>query len=253
MTRALTRTNFNNSKLIRVLVDLTHVEAVERGSPFADKLAAWVDFSDAITLCAAHTSSTQCTQQGTQSMASGVLSDEFTRVRTSLVQAITMRHSTSGARTRVERPSPKPGMTADHTVDYEPYRRYHLAHQREMELSVRPLRERAREVLRSASPGLRQLADLDTAFDEILSERESKLFSKIPSLLQKRFGLLVREHQQSHGDDHETNNPELWIRPGGWLMRFRTELQTVLLAELDARLQPTLGLMEALHTELNKN
>ena len=36
-------------------------------------------------------------------------------------------------------------------------------------------------------------------------------------------------------------------------MRFRSELQTVLLAELDARLQPTLGLMEALHNELNKN
>ena len=253
MTRALTRTNFNSSKLIRVLVDLTHVETVETGSPFAEKLAAWVDFSDAITLCATHTSGAQSTQQATPSIASGVLSDELIRVRTSLVQAVTLGYSTIGARTRVELPSPKPGMTIDDAVDYEPYRRYHLAHQREMELSVRPLRATARKVLSIASPTLRQLADLDAAFDGILSERESKLFSTIPSLLQKRFGLLIKEHQLAHGDNQESINPELWIKPGGWLMRFRSELQTVLLAELDARLQPTLGLMEALHNELNKN
>ena len=37
------------------------------------------------------------------------------------------------------------------------------------------------------------------------------------------------------------------MKQGAWLSRFCNELQTVLLAELDVRLQPTVGLIEALH------
>jgi len=39
------------------------------------------------------------------------------------------------------------------------------------------------------------------------------------------------------------------MNEGAWLARFCHELEAVLLAELDVRLQPTVGLIEALQNE----
>ena len=98
-------------------------------------------------------------------------------------------------------------------------------------------------------PALRQLAALDAALDKALCERESKLLSTVPLLLRKRFEHLLKAHQQTLLDTGHADKPDTWMKQGAWLARFCHELQTVLLAELDVRLQPTVGLIEALHNE----
>ena len=253
MTRALTRTNFNSSRLLRVLADLAMVDTVGSGRAFAQKLGLWVDFTDAITLRAAHDALTQSllnSPPGQSSVTGDALFEEFTRVRSMLVQAIANSHSAKGARSRIALPSPKVGASFDDAIAYEPYRRYYLAHQREMELHVRPLRAKVREAIALVSPALRQLAELDAAFDGILSERESRLLSSLPSLLENRFKQMLKGHQMARVDNATADTPDLWMKPGGWLARFCGELQTVLVAELDMRLQPTEGLMEALKKEI---
>jgi hypothetical protein len=253
MARALTRTNFNSSRLIRVLADLAMVDTAGSGSAFAEKLGLWVGFTDAITLRAAHDSGLQSLSDmpsGQSSVARQAVAEEFTQVRTSLVQSIVHIHSANGPRTRIALPSPKVGVSYDDAIAYEPYRRYHRAHQRDMELQVRPLRTKVREVLANASPALKQLAELDAAFDGILSERESKLLSTLPSLLEKRFKQLQKAHQLTHVDSQTADAPDLWMKPGGWLARFCGELQAVLVAELDIRLQPVEGLIEALKNNI---
>lgn len=87
---------------------------------------------------------------------------------------------------------------------------------------------------------------LDAAFEGILVEREARLLSTIPSLMEKRFNQLRKAHLQTQPTD---DAPDLWMKPGAWMARFCAELQTVLLAELDLRLQPAVGLLEALHNE----
>ncbi|MFY7858942.1 MAG: DUF3348 family protein, partial [Limnohabitans sp.] len=42
------------------------------------------------------------------------------------------------------------------------------------------------------------------------------------------------------------------LEKNAWLMPLRQALRTALLAELDTRLQPTLGLLEALHAHTPK-
>jgi hypothetical protein len=222
---------------------------------FAEKLGLWVGFTDAIILRAAHDANhanPSGSPAGQSCAAREAIAEEFTRVRTSLVQAITNIHAASGARTRIALPLPKAGMSFEDAIAFEPYRRYHLAHQRDMELHIRPLRAKVRETLAKASPAMRQLADLDAAFDGILSERESKLLSTLPPLLENRFKQLLQVHQLAHADSPTADNPDLWMKPGGWLARFSSELQAVLLAELDMRLQLTEGLMEALNNEIEK-
>jgi hypothetical protein len=114
-----------------------------------------------------------------------------------------------------------------------------------MELGIQPLRVNAREALAKASPRLRKLAELDAMFEKILRERESKLLSRVPILLGKRFTQLFNEHQQKLADAGQTDNPAGWTRPGAWLARFCNDMQMLLLAEADFRLQPAIGLMEA--------
>jgi hypothetical protein len=121
-----------------------------------------------------------------------------------------------------------------------------------MDLKIKPLRAQVREVVAGTSPALQQLAALDAALDAVLADRESLLLAKVPALLEKRFRQLRQAHQDLLLEAQQEDNISLWTKPGGRLARFCQELQTVLLAELDLRLQTTLGLLEALHNETPK-
>jgi len=235
MTRALTRTTFHSSRLVRILSNLAVVEPIEPGIAFAQKLGQWVGITDAISLHAAHTAIPTGKLSVTPSGAGVAISEEFARMRSALEDSIKKR-----------------GLPVDVGTVYEPYRRYYLAHQRDMDLKVRSWRTKVREVLMKASPALTQLAALDAALDGILVARESKLLSTVPSLLEKRFEQLLKAHQQRLMQTNQADHPDFWMKPGGWLARFCNEIQTVLLAELDVRLQPTVGLLEALHNEKTK-
>jgi hypothetical protein len=253
MTRALTRTHFHSSRLIRVLADLSLAQGVVPGIAFAEKLGLWLDLHDAINLCAAHNASATAAAPGAQTVASGAIGDEYTRIQAALVNSITQRGVPIPGRTRIALPVPKPGESIEDASAYESYRRYYLAHQRDMELRVRPLRAQVREVLTKASPALKKLAALDAVFDGILGDRESKLLATIPVLLEQRFQQLFQAHQQKLADVQQDDNPAFWMKTGAWLARFCHELQTVLLAELDVRLQPTLGLIEAFNQEITQH
>lgn len=258
MTRALTRTHLHSSSLIRVLADLTLVDAVEPGSAFAEKLGLWLSLHESIALHAAHNvgAARPAALPARATPAARVVIDEaFARTRTSLVNAITGRGLPNTS--HIALPDPQPGEPLDTPTAFEPYRRYYQAHQRTMAASVHPLRAQARELLAKASPALKQLAALDAVFDDILSERESKLLATVPVLLRRRFDQLRQAQPPTPTDTQAaesiepTKPPAKPMHPPSWLVRFGHEMQTVLLAELELRLQPALGLIEALHQETN--
>jgi hypothetical protein len=248
MTRALPRTNFHSSRLLRCLADLALVDAVPPGNAFAEKLGLWLNFTDAINLFAAHNASVTRTPErlvGVRAPKAASLGDEVATLRANLTQAITKSCSPSLGKSRPQAATPSPEAPMDLAAAFEPYRRSYLAQQRDMELSIQPLRTRVRERLALTSPKLQKLAALDAAFDAILKEREGKLLGTVPALLEKRFAQLFTAHQQTLVETGQADNPALWLQAGSWLGRFGNELQTMLLAELDLRLQPTLGLVEA--------
>jgi hypothetical protein len=248
-------THFNSSSLMRALADL-EVAGVAAGGPgFAEKLGTWVSFTDAIALSAVHNqlpAGNQDAQTRKRLPIHGAIADEVTKTRTGLTNLITQRGTLAGGKSHIKFPEPPDTVTIGPAA-YEPYRRFYTAHQREMEASLGPLRAKVRAVLAGMSPAMQQLAALDAKLDNILSERESKLLTKVASLLQKRFMHLLRTSQQALQATGQTDTPDLWMKEGAWLARFCHELQTVLLAELDLRLQPTLGLLEAYQCETKKS
>lgn len=236
---------------MRTLADLDVAGTAAAGSAFAEKLGLWVSFTDAIALSAVHSQPTNRAQIPLvpQRLANGAdIGGEVARTRAGLVHLITQRGALAGGKAHVKLPEP-PDTAPVSPAAYEPYRRFYMAHQREMEATLSPLRAKVRTVLAEINPALKQLAALDATLDTILCEREAKLLAKVASLLQKRFVHLLRIHQQLVQGDEQADKPAPWMKDGAWLARFCHELQTVLLAELDLRLQPTLGLLEAYENE----
>ena len=246
MTRALTRTNFHSSHLVRTLCDLAVLETAGHEIAFGEKLGLWIDFADAIALTRVLNASVKDVHPATLATEGSPVQAEFTKARANLEGAVTKSSAPNTGRMRAELSLPKLDLPLDDPKVYTPFRRYHQAHQRDMENNVRSVRAKVRDGVAAQSPTLRQLVALDAAFDGILGEREARLLSTIPSLMEKRFNQLRKAHLQTQPID---DSPDQWMKPGAWMARFCTELQTVLLAELDLRLQPAVGLLEALHNE----
>jgi hypothetical protein len=244
MTRVLPRINFHSSHLIRCLAELDLSKDVDPASDFADELGQWMHFTDAIALSSVLESGMAkvSAQSPAQHAANGArLTAQFERIRATMVSSITKSCTLKGGNTHIELPRP-----VDLEVSFAPYRRFYEAHQRDMELFVEPLRVNLRDALAKASPRLRKLAELDAVMEKFLRERESRLLSRVPMLLQKRFDTQYAAHQERLAANGQPDNPANWMQPGGWLARFCQELQTLLLAEAELRLQPSAGLLEAI-------
>lgn len=246
MTRGLQRATFNRSALVRVLSD-TLPEVPDPKYDFGERLGQWLDFSDALTLF-----SVLNTEAGTGTSVAPASSDlpaQLARVRGHLSDSIRNDgvFSVDSACTpaRIPFPTPLPNATPESAAEFSPYHRYYLAHQRDMNSAITALRANARKALAGQSAAGRQLADLDAAFEKFLSVRERNLLSNIPLMLGKRFDQRYAEHRAALAD-HSADDPATWTQAGSWLEAFCHDAQTVLLAELELRLKPVVGLIAAL-------
>ena len=79
----------------------------------------------------------------------------------------------------------------------------------------------------------------------------AKLFNVTAVLLEQRFKQLLQAYLQKT-DAASRTEPHHWLISGGWLALFYQDMLELLLAELDVRLQPVVGLLEALN-EHNPN
>jgi hypothetical protein len=233
------------------------VDVADSGDGFAEKLGLWVHFSDAIALSAVHSESMSGPPRGIrtampperQSVGHVALAAKFDRVQAGLVNSITRSFSTGTGKMHIKLPTPMLELPLDLKAAYAPYGRFYEAHARDMESSIQPLRANVREALAAASPKLRKLAELDGMFEKVLRDRERQLLSKVPALLKKRFDQLFNAHQRKLVESQQSDKPAGWPQTGGWLARFCNDMQTLLMAEMDFRLQPTMGLIEAFNKE----
>ena len=219
------RRNFSSSKLVRLLGEWAPVDAHASGMDFAERLSLWLNAFDAIGLQAAHQSikaiktAVPTNTSDARSTRPQALEEDVQRVRTALVNAI-------------ERNSLAIDKLPQADASYSPYRQRHLELQRRMEQMIAPLRDHVRQTLCRISPKLRKLAALDAVLEQLLAPRAQLLLPEAASLMERRF-----EHLAQSDD-------------AGWLETFGKDWRLALLAELDLRLEPITGLIEALNNEL---
>ena len=172
---------------------------------------------------------------------------DFARVRNFLAESIVNDGVLNPGPARVKLPLPALDAATESAADFDPYHRYYLAHQRDMGSSIAALRANARAALAGRSPSLKQLADLDAVLEQALGARERNLLATVPLLLAKRFAHLHAAHVAAIVEG--ADDVQRWLQPGGWLTAFCKDLRAVLLAELELRLAPVAGLIEALGIE----
>lgn len=243
MARGSPRTSFDSSRLIRALSDLVSTDAAPPRQSFADRLGQWLDFADAIALFSALNGSTDAAG-GPATAEHPTLGGEFARVRGGLLDSINTDGLLTPGKARIRLPAPAWHASTPGAADYLPYHRYYLAHQRDMGAAIAPLRASVRAGLAQRSPALRQLAALDGVLDQALAPRERSLLANVPQLLGRRFEQLHQAHRNALSTP---DDPARWLQPGAWLHTFCQDMRAVLLAELELRLQPVAGLMDALN------
>ena len=250
MTRGLPRPRAHSARLIRTLAELGVADAPESKQTFADRLGLWLDFTDAIALFAVINPPSAPAPTPAAPPAVQAQRDAFQRVRAALEDAIAVDGLLTPGKARIKLPQPDWHPTIEGAADFLPYQRYYLAHQRDMGAAIAPLRAAVRAAVAAQSPAHKRLAALDGVMEQALGNRERTLLTGVPALLARHFDRLHQTHRAARGDAAGPDDPDGWLQPGAWLATFCKDMKTLLLAELDLRLQPVAGLLDALGNEV---
>jgi hypothetical protein len=261
LPRAQLRAHFNSSPLVRFLTENAMMEPAQATEDVGHKLGDWLNFRQAITLqsvlqAGPHGKAPEIQPlpahlRRAATISPAALANHVDKVRAQLAESITQGAPSGSGLALIQMPAAELDEPIDPKTAFAPYRRFHAAHQRQMENTLRSLRASVRLQLTQRGGHLQQLATLDAAFEDILSEREALLLGKVSKMLEKRFVQALKLHLKQHNEavfdtDSPAGAPQQAL---SCLMPHRQALRTALLAELDTRLQPTLGLLEALTSE----
>jgi hypothetical protein len=250
MERGLLGTSLNGSPLVDLLARLALLEAPSARPSFVEGLGQWLGWTDAIPLAAALNAPPDprpapdrahgpSTPGGTEEAPAA---REFARVRAALERAIADDGTPGSAVQRPGRRTPGTGEPPAADTDFPPYRRRYVDLQHTMDARIAPLRAQARAAVAQRSPAMGRLAAIDAVLDDALRARQQGVLATLPALLETHFKRLRRADEDAGAAPHATP-PR-----APWLTVFRKDMQRLLLAELDLRLQPVQGLIDALRT-----
>ncbi|MEO8544175.1 MAG: DUF3348 family protein [Burkholderiaceae bacterium] len=243
-----THTSFNRSPLVRLLASLDIATAADSDQTLAETLSHWVAWTDAIALSGALDNEVRrgkvAADASSGACAMAAAREDVARVRKELLDAIALDSMFAA-----DRPRKNDGLSASSGLDMVElplYRRRYQAHQRGMEERIGALRARVRGVAAMASPDLHRLAALDAVLDTALLAHQRRVLSRVPELLERRFkawARAARVPQSGPGDGQEGD-----AGAPGDMPDLRQTMRGMLLAELDLRLQPIEGMMQAIGT-----
>lgn len=270
------RTRLNASALVRVLTELAGTGGNGSKQPFAERLGQWLSLADALSLYSALNASTAgapAVPAASPSPECKHLRRTFEHLRGALTNAIRADAALEAGSAQGAPASRTSGTSAEGAADFAPWQRRYAAHQRDMGAKIAPFRTTVRAALAARSPALRRLAALDAVLDQALAARERELLATVPTLLQRRFEQLREAHRATQAVADTAAAPRMPaephvptvsatpatsptagercrpLPPGASLAAFGAQMQAVLLAELELRLQPVAGLIAALENE----
>lgn len=236
-TQTRTQSGLSGSRLVQLLGSLDSKAARASHGDFAERLGRLFDLSDAISLDGA----TRHNPKGPFSPDEALpqlLQDDLLKTRRGLLDYLGRSFSGEKAASVIALPPLRDDADPEKRPSFGAYERFYQAHQRQMIAALSNLRLRCRRLLAGHSATLAHLAELDAVFESGLASYARQGFAALPGFLDQRYRLLWQQRDPFH-------TPADWLGQQGWLTQFRRELKMLLLAELDARQEPVLGLLAA--------
>jgi hypothetical protein len=261
------RSDFSSSSLVRLLGPWAAADVTSPPMDISERLGLWVSAFDAIGLQSAHQSIRAIASPLPRPRTAPPTADgpslraDVQRARAALAHAVA--RSVEGV--------------ADADAGYAPFQRRHSELQRQMDMMLRPLRDHVRQALAQTSASLRQLAALDAMLEQMLAPREQAVMPEAAALLERRFKQCRAQHaaKETPADAAPPTDAGQAMVPSttapaadatalrgapadphdaaAWRATFQAEWRAALLAELDLRLEPIHGLVEALCNERQQN
>ena len=228
------------SRLIRFLAELEVAEEQLPHARFVQRLGQLIDLSDALKLSETLRHAAPLAA-ATEDNTFWDVEGDFLRVRTNLIKGIMGSFVRDETHSRIRLPVPGQFSANLNEARHEPYARFYRAHQREMELRIKGLQVRVREHAQRFPGQLSRLAELDRVLTETFAARTRQCFAVLPTLVGSRYRLLLPEQDQSQMEP---------VAEAG-LEQLHVEMRELLLAELDTRLLPVQGLVEAISEQLD--
>ena len=222
------RRNVTSSPFVRLLAAWGEALPGAARSGVAEPLAAWLGPLQAIDLCAA--------QQSLGGVGVALAAPQRA------AQAQTLEAAVRSTRAELLAGLTPPARTAAPSdASLASYRKRYQALQRRMESKIDPLRLRCRQVLAQCHPVLAQLAQLDAALEQAFGAREKLLLGKLPALLERRFA-----HWNQEPPPASAAPAVAPAQATPWRVAFEQDLRALAQAELHMRLEPVVGLVQAL-------
>lgn len=253
--------SLNNTRLVRLLSGMNVSGIKTSQTNFAEKFGQMLHFSSAITLSSALEDDSGAGFNPSETSGAEIR-NVFFSVQTELVRFIAAGFVASSRRLDDSLPTPaslhahyemtgvfsakQKGKSKKQATAYEPYKKFYMSRQSSIDIKVQHLRAEIRESIARLSPALSHLARIDKALFDSLSDASSEIFAVILKLLEKRFINLLHTHRSELPENPGVKDLEPWMKPGGWIFVFCSEMQELLLAELEFRLQPVVGMIESL-------
>jgi len=229
------RNRFSSSRLAQLLQQWQVLEPLSARPALPEQLARWLDWTDAVSLSSVLAgelpghAGLRGPADAAEPRAAGrartpaQVRQGLTQVRDGLVAAIATDPLFTATDTEAD------------AADFAACRRQYQAHQRAMERQLAPWRGAVRALLvRQAAAqdgldGLGELAALDAVMERALGERESHLLSRLPMALERHFMRLAPDQVPGQA-------------------AFIKDLQALLGAELEFRLELIEGMLETLES-----
>ncbi len=243
MTQALPQVSLGSSRLVRFLTDLSVSTTQVSHRQFTERLGQLIDFSDSITLSEAHARTLNVDSEDASEFREGI-TREFLRARSTIVQAAMRSFFPGSGPSRLKWPAPEPP-PAGPTSAAAPYLKFYQQQQGDIDSKVRGLHLRTRTAIAPLSPTLARICAIDEALGDALGGHSRRYLAAISKLLEQRLTFLYQQYRETVDAGAEPESAWENTRE-----QFRREAQGLLLAEVEARLLPALGLIEALNEEI---
>lgn len=267
----MAQVSLEGSRLVRFLNDLVVSDAVLFDKGFAERISQLIGLQQSLAL------------SGLKGRLAGhrfeplpieadAIRQEFLRVNQALVESIVESFRPGSGSVRVQFPGTRLDSTQGQLSQFGLYSQFYTARQRELERKCLHLLSFVRDGVAGLSPRLAQLVMVETALADAINGYDRQCLAKIPKLLEGRFDELrqVTEPQASEvqtaeckASERESNtaeqadlaktvNDDFELVQGptpDWVQQFAVDMRGLLLAELELRLLPVLGLLEAITEE----
>lgn len=245
----------HSSRLVLLLQQWTQAQGGSARLDVAEQLSQWLSTVDAVKLSRALYALESGT--GLPAMAGGVAGGADVPALQALLQATRAELTdlltakpvpAKPLRERADN-TPIDGPDPEAAADFALHAARYLALQKQMDARLASVRAQLRQSLSAGPQGLRRLALLDAVMEQMLGPREQRLWASLPGHLERRMVHLRAAHQQQLEAAGRVDEPKRWSEPGGWLFVFEQDLRALLLAELQVRLEPLVGLLEAAQSQ----